>query len=88
MWQSHGPFTRADLLFDTRKRKSFLEIVSLAERDEVLKARDPELIKWTRTAREIWRMMPASFMTQLLTLVVFGYFVYAISAFVMGRLFS
>lgn len=75
LWDSKGPFTPRAMLADTYLMRSFFDIITLADRDEVLVARDPELIKWTRVAREVWKVMPRSFGAQIFTFILFLYFV-------------
>ena len=68
LWAAKGPFDLWNLTSHPELVRGFLDIVALADKDEVLMQRDPQLIKWTRLAREVWRMAPKTFLAQL------GYF--------------
>lgn len=83
LWNAKGPFPPQAFLRNPDLLRSFLDIVSLAEHDEILKDKDPELIKWCRVSLEVWRMLPRSFMAQLGTFILFLYFVGFLSSLVM-----
>jgi hypothetical protein len=74
LWMAKGPFDIVTLVTTSGTVRSFLDIVALADRDEELKARDPELVKWARLAREVWRMAPQSFLWQAGYFFIFVYF--------------
>jgi hypothetical protein len=46
--------------------------------------RDPELIKWARLCREVWKMAPRSFVMQIIYFLVFFYFVGITTHVIMG----
>lgn len=75
LWAAKGPFDLLTMISGTGAIGEFLEIVALAEKDEELIKRDPELIKWTRFSREVTRMLPRSFMAQIGYTLIFVYFV-------------
>lgn len=69
-----GPFDVLTMISGTGAIGEFLEIIALAEKDEELIKRDPELIKWTRMSREVIRMLPRSFMGQIGYAIIFVWF--------------
>ncbi len=83
IWQAKGPFDPVTFLAHGYVAKNFFEIIALAEHDEALKARDPYLVKWAHTGREMIRMMPRGFIKQILAALVFMALVYAISGEIM-----
>lgn len=87
LWQSKGPFDIMSLITHSELVRSFMDIVALADRDEELVKRDPELIKWARLSREVWKMAPRSFGKQCLYFLIFFYFVGITTHVIMG-LFS
>lgn len=84
LWASKGPFDIMNLVTHSEVVRSFMDIVALADRDEELMKRDPELIKWTRLSREVWRMAPRSFGQQILYFFIFLYFVYFFTHLLLG----
>lgn len=83
IWQAKGPFDPITLMAHGYVVKNFFEIINLADRDEALSARDPELVKWARVAREMTRILPHTFFGQIgFILLLFG-MVYAISGAIM-----
>lgn len=84
LWAGKGPFDVLTMISGTGAVGEFLEIVALAEKDEELIKRDPELIKWTRFSREVLRMLPRSFMAQIGYALIFMYFVIFFSGAVMS----
>lgn len=84
LWNSKGPFDFFNLITHSEVVRSFMDIVALADRDEELIKRDPELIKWTKLSREVWKMAPRSFGMQILYFFIFLYFVFFFSQVLMG----
>lgn len=84
IWAAKGPFDIRTLTAYPASVSGFLEIVSLADRDETLTKKDPELIKWTRAAREVWKMAPRGFLSQIGYAFVFIWFVLLFSSLIMG----
>lgn len=84
LWASKGPFDFMNLITNSGVVRSFMDIVALADRDEELVKRDPELIKWTRLSREVWKMAPRSFGSQVLYFFIFLYFVFFFTQLLMG----
>lgn len=74
LWLGKGPFDVLTMISGTGAIREFLEIITLAEKDEVLAARDPELIKWARLSCEVLRMLPRSFMGQIGCALLFVWF--------------
>ncbi len=75
LWMSKGPFNLWDMMAHPELVRGFLDIVALADKDETLMQRDPALVKWAKLAREVWKMMPRSFIAQIGWALVFVYFV-------------
>jgi hypothetical protein len=88
IWDSHGGFPPRAFLTDADKLAEFLRIVSLAERDVVLRERDPVLVRWTRAAVAVWRMVPGSLAGRVLSLAVLCYLVWALSHGIMDVFFG
>ncbi len=86
LWAAKGPFDPLTLVSGTGAIGEFLEIIALAEKDEELIKRDPYLIKWTRLAREVIRMVPRSFMGQIGYAIVFIWFAIFFSSLFMNFL--
>ncbi|MEZ0224370.1 MAG: hypothetical protein ACAH83_07455 [Alphaproteobacteria bacterium] len=84
LWASKGPFDFMTLITHSEVVRSFMDIVALADRDEELVKRDPELIKWTRVSREVWKMAPRSFGMQILYFFIFLYFVAFFTHMILG----
>lgn len=84
IWMAKGPFDPVTLMAHGYVVKNFFEIIALAEHDEELKARDPYLVKWAHTAREMMRMMPQGMFKQVLAAIIFMALVYAISGEIVG----
>ena len=84
LWMAKGPFDLWNMTAHPDVVRSFLDIVALADKDEILKERDPELIKWTRMSREIWRMAPTSFLGQIGYTLIFIYFVFFFTTSIMS----
>jgi len=83
IWQAKGPFDPVTMMAHGYVVKNFFEIINLADRDETLATRDPDLIKWARVAREMRQLLPHSFFGQIGILVLLFAMVYAISGAVM-----
>lgn len=83
IWHAKGPFDPVTLMAHSYVVKNFFEIINLADRDETLMERDPELIKWARVAREMMRILPHSFLGQLGFVLLLFAMVYAMSGAVM-----
>lgn len=79
IWHAKGPFDIVTMLAYGNVVKNFFEIIALAEHDEELKARDPYLVKWAHTAREMIRMLPQGMFKQVLAAMIFMALVYALS---------
>lgn len=88
LWAAKGPFTVMDFVTGTGVLRSFLDIVALADKDEELQRRDPELVKWARLAREVWKMMPRSFLWQIGYVLIFLYFVAFFTGLIMGLIYN
>ncbi len=86
IWAAKGPFDMLTLMAHGSAVREFLEIITLAEKDEELKKRDPELVKWAGLGREIMRMLPRSFLGQLGYVLVFMYFVWFLTTLIMSIL--
>lgn len=86
LWMSKGPFDVWNMMAHPDVVRGFLDIVALADKDETLVAADPYLIKWTRFAREVWRMMPRSFLGQIGWALVFLYFVGFFTGSIVGAI--
>jgi hypothetical protein len=84
LWASKGPFDFMNLITHSELVRSFMDIVALADRDEELVKRDPELIKWTRLSREVWKMAPRSFGMQILYFFIFLYFTWFLTSLILG----
>ncbi len=87
LWASKGPFDIRTMAAHPEAFSGFLEIVNLAEKDETLIKKDPELVKWARAAREVLKMAPRGFMAQVGYFFVFLWFVLLFSSLLMD-LFS
>jgi hypothetical protein len=87
LWNSKGPFDIMTLVTHSEVVRGFMDIVALADRDEELMKRDPELIKWTRLSREVWKMAPRSFGKQILYFFIFLYFVFFFTQMIMGIIY-
>lgn len=74
IWAAKGPFDIRTMAAHPNSISSFLEIIALADRDETLLKKDPELIKWCRFAREVWKMVPRSFVGQVIAFIGFVWF--------------
>lgn len=83
IWDAHGPFDPAGFLTSSAQWDDFLKIINLADRDDVLKARDPELVKWCRLCREVINMFPKSFLGQIALFVLLLYFVGVITSLIL-----
>ena len=83
LWLGKGPFDVLTMITGTGAVSEFLEIIALAEKDEELIKRDPELIKWTRMSREVIRMLPRSFMGQIGYTIIFVWFTIFFSGLIM-----
>jgi hypothetical protein len=88
LWMSKGPFTVMDFVTGTGVLRSFLDIVALADKDEELMRRDPELVKWARLAREVWKMAPRSFLWQIIYAIIFIYFAAFFTGLIMGVIYN
>ncbi len=87
LWQSKGPFDLMSMITHSEVVRSFMDIVALADRDEELKKQDPELVKWAKLSREVWKMAPRSFLGQIGYFFVFLYFVLFFTGLLMGAIF-
>ena len=83
IWASKGPFDIRNMAAYPTLVTSFMEVISLADRDETLVKKDPELIKWTRMSREIWKMMPTTFIGQVGYFICFMWFILLFSSLIM-----
>lgn len=88
LWMAKGPFDLWNLTSHPELVRGFLDIVALADQDETLRNNDPYLVKWTKIAREVWKMMPRSFMSQLGVALVFLYFVWFFTSSIVGAIYS
>lgn len=88
LWMAKGPFDLWNLTSHPELVRGFLDIVALADQDETLRNADPYLIKWTKISREVWKMMPRSFMGQLGMALVFLYFVWFFTSSIVGAIYS
>ncbi|MDI1228528.1 MAG: hypothetical protein PSY14_12670 [bacterium] len=88
LWMAKGPFDIWNLTSHPELVRGFLDIVALADKDETLIKSDPYLVKWTKIAREVWKMMPRSFMGQLGVALVFLYFVWFFTSSIVGAIYS
>ena len=52
----------------------FIDVLIRMENDKELQARDPYLGRWVRTAMEVLRMMPRTFLSQIGYFLIFLYF--------------
>jgi hypothetical protein len=84
LWASKGPFDVVNMLTGTGVVRSFLDIVALADKDDNLLKGDPELIKWTRMSREVWRMAPKGFGMQIVYVCIFAYFAIFLSGAILS----
>lgn len=84
LWASKGPFGIFDLMAHPEYVRGFLDIIALADKDETLMKDDPELVKWCRISREVWKMMPKSFIGQVGVFLVFLYFAWFFSNAIVG----
>lgn len=84
LWMSKGPFDLWEMLAHPEVVRGFLDIVALADKDETLMEKDPDLVKWCRFAREVWKMMPRTFIGQIFAAVVFIYFVCTFTGSIVG----
>ncbi|MCK4946617.1 MAG: hypothetical protein KAS59_10200, partial [Alphaproteobacteria bacterium] len=66
-----GPFDIMSLIATPRCLVSFLNFIDIAKNDEVLKQRDPYLVKWCVMAQEIRSLIPKSFLGQFCYFFVF-----------------
>lgn len=87
LWNDKGPFDLMTLLTNSATVRGFMDIIALADRDEELVKRDPELIKWTKLSREVWKMAPRSFGKQILYFLVFLYFEWFLTRMITGIIF-
>lgn len=88
LWVSKGPFGIVDLMAHPEYVRGFLDIVALADKDETLMKQDPELVKWCRISREVWKMMPKSFIGQVFLVFLFLYFAWFFSSAIVRVLFA
>lgn len=88
LWNAKGPFEIWDMMAHPSLVRSFMDIIALADKDETLAQRDPELVKWTRVSREVWRMMPRTFLSQIGYTLVFLYFVGFFTSVIVGGIAS
>lgn len=88
LWMAKGPFDLWNLTSHPELVRGFLDIVALADQDETLRNNDPYLVKWTKISREVWKMMPRSFMGQLGVALVFLYFVWFFTSSIVGAIYS
>jgi hypothetical protein len=86
LWMSKGPFGLWDMMAHPELVRGFLDIVALADKDETLLQKDPELVKWARICREVWKMMPRSFLSQIGVTLLFVYFVWFFTGTIAGAL--
>ncbi|HYD18026.1 MAG TPA: hypothetical protein VEF76_06080 [Patescibacteria group bacterium] len=86
LWTAKGPFEVRDMAAHPERIRGFLDIVALADKDETLMSRDPELIKWTRFAREVWRMTPRALLGRIGYLLVLVYFVVFFTSSIVGAI--
>lgn len=86
LWMSKGPFGLWDMMADPGLVRGFLDIVALADKDDALLTKDPELVKWAKVSREVWKMMPRSFLSQVGVFFVFLYFVWFLTGTIAGGL--
>lgn len=84
LWNEKGPFDLGTLVGHPDVLRGLFDIITLADKDEVLMKKDPELIEWTRFAREVWVMLPRSFLGQIGYFVVFLYFVSFFTKVILG----
>lgn len=84
LWAAKGPFDAVNMMARPELFRGLLDIIALADKDEVIRARDPELVKWSRLAREVWRMMPSSFLGQITYFFILLYFVFFFTTLIMG----
>lgn len=84
LWASKGPFDIMNMVTHSEVVRGFMDIVALADRDEELAKADPELIKWTRLSREVWKMAPRSFGMQIVYFFIFLYFAWFLTSLIMG----
>lgn len=84
LWVSKGPFGIFDLMSHPEYVRGFLDIIALADKDETLMKDDPELVKWCRVSREVWKMMPKTFIGQIGLGLIFLYFSWFFSNAIVG----
>jgi hypothetical protein len=84
LWNSKGPFDIMNLITHSEAVRGFMDIVAVADRDEELAKSDPELIKWTKLSREVWKMAPRSFGMQIVYFFIFLYFTWFLTSMLMG----
>ena len=70
LWNGMGPFEIMDLITTGRAQKNFFRIIHLAQEQEQLQERDPELIKWTRVCTEMIKALPRSFGKQVFVAII------------------
>lgn len=75
IWADQGPFTLVNMTSHPEVFKNLLTLIKTADTNPQFKGTDPELVRWSRTAHEIVKMAPKSFLAQVGYFVAFIYFV-------------
>lgn len=84
LWMAKGPFDLWEMMAHPEYVRGFLDIIALADKDETLMANDPYLVKWSRIAREVWKMAPRTFVMQVVYALAYLYFVWFFSSTIVG----
>ena len=87
IWNDRGPFGLSDMIASPARVSAFIGVVNLAEKDEPLRQKDPELVKCCRVCKEILLIFPSSFVGQVGSFFLFLYLTGAFSSMIM-RLFK
>ena len=87
LWDAKGPFDIMTMVTHSESVRGFMDILALADRDEELIKRDPELVKWCKLSREVWKLAPRGFMGQIGYFFVFLYFAWFLTSLIMGTIF-
>jgi hypothetical protein len=87
LWAAKGPFDWEDFKNSPAATfADFMTVVSLADRDEILLQRDKAFIRWTRLAREIYKIFPVTLKDYFVYFILFAGFVLLVTHLLMGAL--
>lgn len=84
IWAAAGPFDVFSMVRSPGLISIFTNVLVRIENDKDRHAKDPDLAKWTHVCIELMRLMPRSFVSQVVCFLIFFYFTGALSKLLMS----